>query len=238
MRRGFTLIELLVVISIIAILAALLLPAIALVKKQALATSCRSTQRQMAMSMLTYSQEQEGYLVCNGTTAGEWWQALLPYAGTDATGTSQNLVPWRCPEWYRSGRWRMGTDGLASIGYGYNQRPQQPTSFFYHNLPANLTLGPYSSSQEFTLSMITHHSNRPMAGDSVRGVIVDQNGTNFFRSGTTYWTGDPTRHSQPELQASVPLTSSRANYIFYDGHVEALSEAPACAKLKDPATAP
>ena len=189
--------------------------------------------------MLTYAQEQDGYLVCDGTTAGNWWKALLPYAGTDASNSNINSVPWRCPEWYRGGRWRTSTSSVVtSIGYGRNHRPAQPQSYIYHNLPADLSLGPYSSSQEYALATITFQSNRPMAGDSATLVILDQNGTNFYRAGLTYWTGDPTRHSQPDLQSAAPMASSRANYIFFDGHVESLSEGPVCARMKNPATAP
>lgn len=56
---GFTLIELLVVISIIAILAALLLPTINLVRESSYQSVCLSNSRQIAMGMLTYVGENE-----------------------------------------------------------------------------------------------------------------------------------------------------------------------------------
>ncbi len=54
---GFSLIELLVVISIIAILIAILLPALALAKEDANATICLSNQRQLTLAFIMYSQE-------------------------------------------------------------------------------------------------------------------------------------------------------------------------------------
>lgn len=62
-QRGFTLIELLVVISIIAILAAILLPAIGMVRAAAQVTKCLSNQRQTLLALQGYATDQEDYPV-------------------------------------------------------------------------------------------------------------------------------------------------------------------------------
>ncbi len=53
-KQGFTLIELLVVISIIAILASLLLPSIAMVRRAANSTACASNLRQVYLAMAVF----------------------------------------------------------------------------------------------------------------------------------------------------------------------------------------
>jgi prepilin-type N-terminal cleavage/methylation domain-containing protein/prepilin-type processing-associated H-X9-DG protein len=58
--QAFTLIELLVVVSIIAILAAMLLPAIGLVRESARASTCASSLRQFGMAFNVYLIDNEG----------------------------------------------------------------------------------------------------------------------------------------------------------------------------------
>jgi prepilin-type N-terminal cleavage/methylation domain-containing protein len=59
---GFTLIELLVVISVIAVLMAILLPALSRARKQARAVTCQANLRQWGVALNLYAQDNEGHL--------------------------------------------------------------------------------------------------------------------------------------------------------------------------------
>ncbi len=75
-KNGFTLIELLVVISIIAILMAILLPALTKVRKQAIRTTCAANFRQVGIVNLAYSNDY-----------GQW----LPRFTKDGTGKTIHI---------------------------------------------------------------------------------------------------------------------------------------------------
>jgi prepilin-type N-terminal cleavage/methylation domain-containing protein/prepilin-type processing-associated H-X9-DG protein len=66
---AFTLIELLVVITIIAILAALLLPALSLAKKQAQSLACESNLRQLELCLHLYTTDNDDFFVPNNSIA-------------------------------------------------------------------------------------------------------------------------------------------------------------------------
>ena len=89
MRRkiGFTLIELLVVIAIIAVLMAILMPALNRVREQGKRSSCLSNLKQLTLAWIMYADENDDNLI-NGDT-GEY-------------GIHQNETPWVLADW-RSG---------------------------------------------------------------------------------------------------------------------------------------
>ena len=107
MLRAFTLIEILVVIAIIAILAALLLPALATAKAKGLRVGCFSNLKQLALSAQMYAADNDGKLAENlperqGTNSWVLGDLKLPSQSTNETLIRQGKPrDTRC-QWFGS----------------------------------------------------------------------------------------------------------------------------------------
>ena len=82
-QRGFTLIKLLVVIGIIALLMAILLPALQRARKQTKTVVCQSNLKQWGMAVMAYAADYEDKLWRDsyhsaGTVPGDWMATLRP----------------------------------------------------------------------------------------------------------------------------------------------------------------
>jgi prepilin-type N-terminal cleavage/methylation domain-containing protein len=101
---AFTLIELLVVIAVIAILASLLLPALAMAKDRSKSAYCANNLRQLIIATINYEDEQkalpEGYPpVVGGSLNFDriWYKELQPYVGRNYRTAIQTNLVFICP---------------------------------------------------------------------------------------------------------------------------------------------
>jgi len=83
MQRGFTLIELLVVIAIIALLMAILMPALQRVRKQARTVACLSNLKQWGIIFSMYTDDHDGVFHKGLDQPHHWTITMKPYYGDD-----------------------------------------------------------------------------------------------------------------------------------------------------------
>lgn len=130
-RHAFTLIELLVVIAIIAMLLAILMPALSAIKKQAQRIVCLSNLSQWGLTLTLYTEDYNGKFF-----AGEY--KYTDPNGVQHTNNNDDLWPYALESYYQlpelmtcpSSRFRtpnihsedsiMDNDGNISGGYGLN----------------------------------------------------------------------------------------------------------------------
>jgi prepilin-type N-terminal cleavage/methylation domain-containing protein len=102
--EGFTLVELLVVIAVIAILAALLMPALSGAKNKAKRTTCSSNLRQISLGIVLYAHDNEDILPTIAITNGMPWsyqwrffkELTKSYDGLTGPSSAQDRL-FACP---------------------------------------------------------------------------------------------------------------------------------------------
>jgi len=215
---GFTLVELLVVIGIIAVLIAILLPALTSAREAAKTTQCASNLRQLAIASIGYAQENRGYFPpahYNYTTGPAGQVNLHRWHGT-RTATNlpfdfetSPLRKWlaegikRCPSFEPA---KAGFEAGAG-GYGY----------------ANNWVGSRIAADGFTFSVDS--MNTPM-----KQTMIRRSAEKIMFADTAF--ADPLliEYSFAEAPQNPwgPNTPSihfrhkkRANIAWVDGHVDA-----------------
>jgi prepilin-type N-terminal cleavage/methylation domain-containing protein/prepilin-type processing-associated H-X9-DG protein len=203
-RHGFSLTEMLVVLAIMAVLAAILLPSLVRQQSAAAAAKCVGNLRSISAGLMAYAAENDGKLIpsaARGSTglngAGlNWYRVLEPYMGHPQRSLDAPAdLPWQqCP-----GK-RFPVVNNLTVGYGWNFMN------FGHDVLNSATWGRGENSR---LSQVAQPARTIIIGDSQDEILPGQDFVHrYIYEGVTRM---PRRHS------------GRGNFLFLDGHVQALT---------------
>jgi prepilin-type N-terminal cleavage/methylation domain-containing protein len=204
-RSAFTLIELLVVIAIIAILSAMLLPALARAKEAGRSAACKSNLRQIGIALHLYLSDFQKYplWLTTGTGTHYWDAAILPY-------TSNSRDVFRCPSNQKAPRW---TNNVAD--------PQQNPSYDYNmSGSSQFALPAYNPSLGLDGGTRYLPENQVKAPSDMIEVI---DATPTAANGGGDHDADDTTAYPLNLLAEVVVAARHdygANAVFCDDHVE------------------
>jgi prepilin-type N-terminal cleavage/methylation domain-containing protein/prepilin-type processing-associated H-X9-DG protein len=235
--EGFSLIELLIVIAIIALLAAMLLPALSTAKEAGRMARCQSNLHQIGLGLMMYVDENHAYPVCTFdqdgfmVPLGFWHERLRPYTRNDWTN---NL--YLCPSY--KGLTLQGSDIADPLGsYGYNANGTQ-FAFSPFGLGGYLT-EPDNSDSAVVIreSAVTKPSEMIAMGDAnlmwllspilkaYYGISGPTTYSGYSRLDINSWlrsTAAGFGGGQGIRQASQARHRRKLEIVFCDGHVEGI----------------
>lgn len=231
-RHGFTLIELLVVISIISLLVAILLPALAKAREVAKTLQCAAQVRSVGMAMNMYSIDYKGHYPAQfmpGNLSSQrpgfsfWWQLALQYAGDNKKMLQCPMVDEYDTFWPINwdSTWFETAYGLNYTGWSWkNSSPSswtlgEPGAGFGYIIQSPANPGVNHRGGVVNDAEIRSPSSFIMAGDTNRSI----NTSTILAQYTFGSLGAPRANGAQFPTEQIPdLHNDGANIVFVDGH--------------------
>lgn len=211
-ERKFTMIELLIVIAVIAILITLLLPALNKARKTAQSIGCTSNLQQIGKGSYMYSSDNTDYILPfwtkhYGHKPETFFYQLLNQCGVRWYGNYVNKGAFRCPGERRP----IGSSNFSdAAGQMYLASHYGVNAYLHPGFSEKGTGGKIKKT-----SAVYAPSRAISIGDRQRTTTKHFNSIGWI--GYRHGPGEDSRINISSLAGVLP--GSRANLLYYDGHV-------------------